>query len=104
MSRNSGSVHSKQFTSDLLEKFVLPANYVPEVEAGLKYKSMNVATARLFISSIARAMYAVKKYPTSAEFDAVGRLVIDKYPFLKSLIGNGFVCGVCMFISCLLCM
>jgi hypothetical protein len=51
---------------------------------------MTPATTRQFITAIARAMYAVKKYPTSLEFESVGWLVVERYPFLKSPIGNGY--------------
>lgn len=56
---------------------------------------MSVATTRLFITSIARSMFAVKKYPTTQAFDNIGQLVLRKYPFLKSPLGNGYVWEAC---------
>ena len=76
---------------DLVKSFRLATNYPPQVEVSLTEKSMTTASTRLFLTAIVRAMYAVKRYPTGQEFDFIGRLVIDKYPFLRSPIGNGYV-------------
>lgn len=42
-----------------------------------------------FITTIARAVFAVKRYPSATEYDVVAKLVVEKYPFLKSPPGHG---------------
>lgn len=83
-------VHTDCSMVNLIKTFQLPTNYSPQVEASLKEKSMTTASTRMFVTAIARAMYAVKRYPTSEEFDFIGRHVIEKYPFLRCPIGNGY--------------
>ena len=77
--------------SDLCKSFVLPSNFSPEVEAALKEQAMTVRTTAALITAIARAMFALKKYPTSEEYTYVACCIVAKYPFLKSPLGNGYV-------------
>lgn len=80
---------------DFVRSFTFPQNYCPEVEASLREKSMTLKTSRLFYTSIARAMFALKRYPTRNEFDWIARRIVNKYKFLKSPLGDGHVRKQC---------
>ena len=44
-----------------------------------------------FCGVIACAVYAIKCYPTSAEYERLGQQILEKYPFLKSPVGAPYV-------------
>ena len=77
--------------NDFCKSFALPSNFSPVVETAIQEQSMTVKTTTAFITAIARAMFALKRYPTSEEYNFVGERIVEKYPFLKAPLGNGYV-------------
>ena len=71
--------------------FPFPANYPPIVESALLGRVVPPEAMKRFLSCIARAVYAIKCYPTSQEYESVGMQVIQKYPFMKSPAGSPYV-------------
>ena len=59
--------------------------------AGLNKKILNGNCRAKFISSICSAIFRYKALPTKEEYQSVALKVIEKYPFLKSKSGNGYV-------------
>jgi hypothetical protein len=74
----------------IAESFVLPQNFPPHVESALAEKSLTSRSMSAFITTVARAVFAIKRFPTTREYDTVSRLVVQRYPFLKSPLGQGF--------------
>ena len=79
--------HQKELT----DPFQLPQNYPPEVECALKSKAMMPRTMNRFLTTLARAVYSEKCYPTAKEYERVAKQVIRKYPFLASPAGTPYV-------------
>jgi hypothetical protein len=52
---------------------------------------MSVTTVAKFVTTIAHAIFAFKRYPTSLDFTLIAIQIITKYPFLKGITGNGHV-------------
>ena len=68
---------------------IFPASVMCELENGIltgKGKSK-------FVAEVAAAMFCYKSYPTKEEYDHVGQQIIEKYSFLRSSSGNGYVSG-----------
>lgn len=101
-SRNDASGDTAVHHVDLISSFVFPKNFAPHVELGLKNKDMSITATRTFYTTVARAMFVHKRYPSSIEFDAVARLIVGKFPFLKSPIGDGHVRTVLMNYVCMM--
>ena len=91
----SSFLKSRANESVLTETFSLPQSFPPHVEGALAEKSMNSRALAAFITTIGRAVFAVKRYPSASEYDTVSRLVIERYPFLKSPLGRGYVRFIC---------
>lgn len=62
----------------------LPKHYSADVEVALKTKLFNSVAQKQFVGSTAAAMLCYKCYPTSADYQNMGRTVIAEYSFLKS--------------------
>ena len=60
---------------------------------------MAIETKRQFLSSIASAMFAYKRYPDKDDFQNVARSIVSKYPFLKPPHGSPYVS--CIFVYCI---
>uniref|UniRef100_A0A1X7UQ92 Uncharacterized protein n=1 Tax=Amphimedon queenslandica TaxID=400682 RepID=A0A1X7UQ92_AMPQE len=73
----------------LPDPFPLPKHYRAEVEKALKLKQMSVSNMRHFLSFIASAVFAFKKYPSHKDYNCVARTIINQYPFLKAPTGAG---------------
>ena len=84
-------VTKKKEEAKLPSSFELPINYPSMVMAGLEKGLLSGKGKTKFISSVAGAMFKYKSYPTSAEYEMVGTLIIKKYPFLRSSCGTGYV-------------
>lgn len=78
-------------TKSLSTPFNLPKNYPPEVQCALSTKSMMPHTVNRFLTTIARAIYNEKCYPTAEEYSRVAQEIIGMYPFLASPVGNPHV-------------
>ena len=54
---------------------------------------MTFETNKSFLSAVATAMFTYKKYPTSDDYNnfALRRVIIHKYPFMKSPTGKPYV-------------
>jgi hypothetical protein len=61
---------------------------------------MSVTTVAKFVTTIAHAIFAFKRYPTSLDFTLIAIQIITKYPFLKGNTGNGHEYLVEMFHNC----
>ena len=57
----------------------------------LEAKALLPALSGRFYGILARAIYAMKCYPTPEEYRRIGQQIIDKYPFLKSPVGVPYV-------------
>lgn len=73
----------------LPQPFPLPLNFSADVEADLNKGFMSVTTMAKFITGIAHAVFAFKRYPTAIDFTLVAAQISTKYPFLKDVMGNG---------------
>lgn len=78
-------------TTTIPNPFPFPKNYPPAVECALHAKIVPQEILNRFLAVTARAIYAIKCYPRSNEYDAIGVQIIQKYPFLKSPIGCPYV-------------
>ena len=70
--------------ADIPDPFPFPPHYNPELELGLKLKSLQPKQFAKFMSRIANVMFLYKRYPTRREYERVGQQVIKEYPFLSS--------------------
>ena len=75
----------------LSNPFKLPQNYPPEVECCLRSKTMMPRTMNRFLTTLARAVFNEKCYPTAKEYESIAKEVIRKYPFLASPAGTQYV-------------
>lgn len=72
--------------------FELPRNWPVIVNCGLDEGKLTGKARSKFISCVAGSIYMQKCYPTSEEYRHVGDAIIQKFPFLKSSNGYGYVC------------
>lgn len=76
--------------------FDLPANFSPQVMAGLESENL-VGNARTkFITAIANAIFRYKNYPTDEEYRHVAQQVVRKWKFLDT----GAGCVSHKFVTC----
>ena len=68
----------------LPDPFPLPKHYPHDIQSALQTKKMSVKDKQRFISEIASAMLRYKKYPTRDDYFCVAKIVLNKYPFLKT--------------------
>ena len=83
--------NTEEDTFPLTDPFELPKHYRPGVEAALKSGNMTLETNKSFLSTIAASMFTYKKYPTADDYNNVARVIIQKYPFMKSPTGKPYV-------------
>ena len=62
--------------------------------SGLRAGSLSGKAMTKFITEMAAAIFRHKNYPTKEEKEHVAIRCIQKYPFLESSCGNGFVSGL----------
>ena len=74
-----------------LDPFELPKHYRPDVEVDLKSGSMTEDTTRAFLSSVPASMFMYKRYPSADDYRNVARVILQKYPFMKSATGKPYV-------------
>ena len=82
---------TEQDSVPLPDPFDLPKHYRPDVEVALKSGKMTIDTTKAFLSTVAAAMFAYKRYPTADDYSNVARVVIHHYPFMKSPTGKPYV-------------
>ena len=75
----------------LPDPFELPKHYRADVEVDLKSGSMTEDTTRSFLSSVAASMFTYKRYPSADDYRNVARVIIQKYPFMKSPTGKPYM-------------
>lgn len=75
----------------LPDPFEVPKHYRADVEVDLKSGSMTEDTTRAFLSSVAASMFTYKRYPSADDYRNVARVIIQKYPFMKSPTGKPYV-------------
>ena len=80
-------------STKLPDPFPFPTNFPPKIMHALEMKAMLPNHSGRFYGVIARAVYAIKCYPTHAEYEQLGQQIIDKYPFLMSPVGEPYVRG-----------
>jgi len=56
---------TEQDSVPLPDPFELPKNYRPDIELVLKSGKMTTDTNKAFLSTVAAAMFAYKRYPTA---------------------------------------
>ena len=71
----------------LPDPFLLPKFYRADVELALKSSTMTEDTTR---ACVAASMFTYKRYPTADDYRNA-RVIINKYPFLKSPTGTPYV-------------
>ena len=71
----------------LPDPFPLPKHFRADVEVALKTEKMSSESRKSFISAIASAMLACKRYPSRDDYNNVAHTVCSKYKFLKSPAG-----------------
>ena len=82
-------------TKSIPQPFPFPHNYTPSVECALMAKVVPPEAMKKFLATIARAVYAIKCYPTTGEYEALGDEIIHRYPFMKSPAGCPYVSLTC---------
>lgn len=85
------TITKKEPELPLPPSFELPHNYHIMVMSELKKGMLSIRAKPKFISAVASAIFRYKSYPTTDEYERVGKLIISKYPFLRSSNGTGFV-------------
>ncbi len=78
----------------LPDPFELPRNYRPDVVQALESKKMTLGTTSSFLSAIAGSMFTYKRYPTNEDYVNVARVIVQKYPFMKSPTGKPYVSSI----------
>ena len=78
-------------TKSIPHPFPFPQNYPPSVECALMAKVVPPEAMRKFLATTARAVYAIKCYPTTSEYETLGVEIIQRYPFMKSPAGCPYV-------------
>ena len=82
----------QQPTSSWLHTFRLPETFSAKTMSALESQHVSLkGTKTEIINSIALRILDHTSYPTSEEYTFVCRLLIEKYPFLKDKLGNGYV-------------
>ena len=76
--------------SSWLSKFNIP-QFSKKTQECIKKCHITKGIRTEIISSIAWEVWRYTQYPSSEEYNAVCKLLIQKYPVLKDTIGNGFV-------------
>ena len=71
--------------------FPLPKHYQANVKAGLRNTEMTSEASKSFLSSVASAMLAYKRYPTNEDDINVGTSVIQQYDFIAQPTGAPYV-------------
>ena len=84
-------ITKRELESPLPMPFKLPRNFPPLVMCELKKDMLSIAGKTKFISAVAASMFHHKSYPTKQEYEHVGQQIIEKYPFLRSASGTGYV-------------
>ena len=89
----AGVFHIPQdkFSAKLPDPFPLPTNFPPKIMCALEAKALLPALSGKFYGVLARAIYAMKCYPTPREYQRIGQQIIENYPFLKSPVGEPYV-------------
>lgn len=81
----------KKIEEPLPIPFELPINYPKDVMEELSHNRLSGKARPKFIANVCSAMFKYKSLPTAQEYDHVGEQIIEKYPFLKSKSGSGYV-------------
>ena len=79
--------------------FELPRNFPAIVMCELEKGTLSSKGKTKLIGSVAAAMFRFKSYPTRREYEHVGELLIEKYSFLRSSSGSGYVSVVCVLLA-----
>ena len=87
-----------KFSTKIPTPFPFPRNYPPVVESALNEKVVPPEVLSRFLHSIAQAIYAIKCYPTSQEYESIGLQVVERYPFLESPAGGACVSSIIMLL------
>jgi len=74
--------------------FELPKNFPQDVQKDLKESRLIGRARAKFISGICSAIFHHKAHPSKAEYDHIGEQIVNKYPFLRSKTGSGYVSSV----------
>lgn len=61
-----------KYSTVLPDPFPLPVNFPPDIMNALETKTMLPKQSGKFYGVVARAVYALKCYPTSAEYERLG--------------------------------
>lgn len=72
----------------LPDPFPLPTHFGARVEVALESQKMTNAARKAFISKVAFSMLYYKQYPSREDYANVGRIILQKYPFMKSPAGS----------------
>lgn len=86
--KKRGIVKSEEDSVPLPYPFPLPKFYGADVDAALKAKKMTSVTRQGFISKLASAMLCYKRYPSTEDYNNVGIVVTQTYPFMKMPVGS----------------
>ena len=85
---------------DIPSPFPFPSHYQSDIELGLKLQKMTPLTLSKFLTRIANVMFMYKRYPKRSDFESVANEIVDRYPFMKSLlsrmVSSPFCCTVCI--------
>ena len=81
-------VKTEEDAIPLPDPYPLPAHYGADVEVALKNGKLTKSTRVAFLEKVATSMLYHKRYPTAADYDCVGRAIIEKYPFMKSSVAR----------------
>ena len=74
--------------------FLLSQNYPPEVECTFSMQTMlprQLNQDCRFLTTVARAIFSIKCYPTGNEYMNIAKQIVSKYPFLASSAGTPYV-------------
>lgn len=84
-------ITKRKLESPLPIPFELPRNFPPMVMCELEKNMLSITGKSKFISAVGAAIFHHKSYPTKQEYEHVGQQIIEKYPFLRSASGSGYV-------------
>ena len=91
-------LENDKFTKTLPDPFPFPDNFTPEISLAIRNQMMPPRVLDKFITAVARAVFALKMYPTSKELERMSIQAIERWVFLQESYGSPFV-SFYLFIS-----
>ena len=84
-------VSSEDFDVQFPDPYIVPVHFSQDVLEGLTTGKMTKDTQNRFLSGVASHVFQIKQKPSPEDMINVSRVVIAKYPFMRSPTGSPYV-------------